>query len=303
MDREVWRRAAYRILHPAPWLLTVLSLVSFPLTFYFLWSGDSSSWIACTVYSLAAYSLTALCVGLPGAIAHLRTSVHESRLVRRLGNTETARRMANDGDFRRSAVMIRGIAANAVYAAFRVFTGLRLSSVWFLSIAFYYAALAALKACVAVCFRHAAGRSDRTEYECRCMEKISRLVLLIDLPMGVMIFQMVIKNSSYNYPGSMIYLSALHTFYTAVVSIINFVGTRTGTGALVHGAKMIDCISASMSLLGLQTALLARFSPDDIEYRFMMNALTGAGVFALVIIFSVWMSVYSKKIRNKSTSR
>lgn len=299
----MWRRAAYRILHPAPWLLTVLSLVSFPLTFYFLWSGDSSSWIACTVYSLAAYSLTALCVGLPGAIAHLRTSVHESRLVRRLGNTETARRMANDGDFRRSAVMLRGIAANAVYAAFRVFTGLRLSSVWFLSIAFYYAALAALKACVAVCFRHAVGRSDRTEYECRCMEKISRLVLLIDLPMGVMIFQMVIKNSSYNYPGSMIYLSALHTFYTAVVSIINFVGTRTGTGALVHGAKMIDCISASMSLLGLQTALLARFSPDDIEYRFMMNALTGAGVFALVIIFSVWMSVYSKKIRNKWTSR
>lgn len=303
MDREVWRRAAYRILHPAPWLFTVLSLVSFPLTFYFLWSGDSSSWIACTVYSLAAYSLTALCVGLPGAIAHLRTSVHESRLVRRLGNTETARRMANDGDFRRSAVMLRGIAANAVYAAFRVFTGLRLSSVWFLSIAFYYAALAALKACVAVCFRHAAGRSDRTEYECRCMEKISRLVLLIDLPMGVMIFQMVIKNSSYNYPGSMIYLSALHTFYTAVVSIINFVGTRTGTGALVHGAKMIDCISASMSLLGLQTALLARFSPDDIEYRFMMNALTGAGVFALVIIFSVWMSVYSKKIRNEGNSR
>lgn len=299
----MWRRAAYRILHPAPWLLTVLSLVSFPLTFYFLWSGDSSSWIACTVYSLAAYSLTALCVGLPGAIAHLRTSVHKSRLVRRLGNTETARRMANDGDFRRSAVMLRGIAANAVYAAFRVFTGLRLSSVWFLSIAFYYAALAALKACVAVCFRHAAGRNDRTEYECRCMEKISRLVLLIDLPMGVMIFQMVIKNSSYNYPGSMIYLSALHTFYTAVVSIINFVGTRTGTGALVHGAKMIDCISASMSLLGLQTALLARFSPDDIEYRFMMNALTGAGVFALVIIFSVWMSVYSKKIRNKWTSR
>jgi len=139
------------------------------------------------------------------------------------------------------------------------------------------------------------------------MEKISRLVLLLNVPMGVMIFRMVMKNSSYNYPGSMIYLSALHTFYTAVVSIINFVGTRAGTGALVHGAKMIDCISASMSLLGLQTALLARFLPDDIEYRFMMNALTGAGVFVLVIIFSVRMSVYSnvysKKIRNEGNNR
>lgn len=299
----MWRRAAYRILHPAPWLPAVLSLVSFPLAFYFLWLGDSSSWIACTVYPLAAYSLTALCVGLPDAIAHLRTSVRESRLVRKLGSTETARRMACDGDFRRSAVMLRGIAANAVYAAFRFFTGLRLSSVWFLSIAFYYAALSALKVCVAVCFRRAAGRSDRTEYERRCMEKISRLVLLLNVPMGVMIFRMVMKNSSYNYPGSMIYLSALHTFYTAVVSIINFVGMRAGTGALVHGAKMIDCISASMSLLGLQTALLERFSPDDIEYRFMMNALTGAGVFVLVIIFSVRMSVYSKKIRNEGNSR
>lgn len=108
MDREVWRRAAYRILHPAPWLPAVLSLVSFPLAFYFLWLGDSSSWIACTVYPLAAYSLTALCVGLPDAIAHLRTSVRESRLVRKLGSTETARRMACDGDFRRSAVMLRG---------------------------------------------------------------------------------------------------------------------------------------------------------------------------------------------------
>lgn len=299
----MWRRAAYRILHPAPWLPAVLLLVSFPLAFYFLGLGDSSSWIACTVYPLAAYSLTALCVGLPDAIAHLRTSVRESRLVRKLGSTETARRMACDGDFRRSAVMLRGIADNAVYAAFRFFTGLRLSSVWLLSIAFYCAALAALKACVAVCFRRAAERSDRTEYERRCMEKISRLVLLLNVPMGVMIFRMVMKNSSYNYPGSMIYLSALHTFYTAVVSIINFVGMRAGTGALVHGAKMIDCISASMSLLGLQTALLARFSPDDIEYRFMMNALTGAGVFVLVIIFSVRMSVYSKKIRNEGNSR
>ena len=54
-----------------------------------------------------------------------------------------------------------------------------------------------------------------------------------------------------------------------------------------------------MSVLGLQTAMISRFSENGENYREMMNAVTGAFVWEIVIVIVVYMLFYSKKMMRK----
>ena len=50
-----------------------------------------------------------------------------------------------------------------------------------------------------------------------------------------------------------------------------------------------------MSVLGLQTAMIARFSQNGEGYRKMMNAITGGFVWGIVILVAIYMLLCSGK--------
>ena len=64
-------------------------------------------------------------------------------------------------------------------------------------------------------------------------------------------------------------------------------------------AKVLNFISAMMSILGLQTAMIAQFSGDAEHFRRMMNTITGSTVYAIVIAIAVYMLIHSKKPRKQ----
>ena len=64
-------------------------------------------------------------------------------------------------------------------------------------------------------------------------------------------------------------------------------------------AKVLNFISAMMSILGLQTAMIAQFSGDTEHFRRMMNTITGSTVYAIVIAIAVYMLIHSKKPRKQ----
>ena len=63
---------------------------------------------------------------------------------------------------------------------------------------------------------------------------------------------------------------------------------------LLSAAKALGMVSAMMSVLGLQTALLSRFS-DDRGYRLMMNGITGTVIWCGVISTAVCMLLRSRR--------
>ena len=69
--------------------------------------------------------------------------------------------------------------------------------------------------------------------------------------MGGMILPTVRTNSGFSYPGSIIYLSALYTFYTLAVAVVNLVKFRRLGSPILSAAKVLNLISAMMSILGL----------------------------------------------------
>ena len=115
--------------------------------------------------------------------------------------------------------------------------------------------------------------------------------------MGGMIVLVVLTDSGYSYPGYVIYLSALYTFYTIILAIVNLVKFRKLGSPILSAAKVLSFVAALMSLLGLQTAMISQFSTEGEDFRRRMNAITGGGVWIAVILAAVTMLLHSRKMK------
>ena len=67
--------------------------------------------------------------------------------------------------------------------------------------------------------------------------------------------------------------------------------------------KILNFISAMMSILGLQTAMISRFSENGDNYRKTMNAITGGFVYCIVIFVAVFMLICSRKNKKEGGNR
>ena len=72
----------------------------------------------------------------------------------------------------------------------------------------------------------------------------------------------------------------------------------------MFAAKVLNFIAAMMSILGLQTAMISRFSENGEAYRKMMNTITGGFVYGIVIVIAIAISMllHSKKSQKKVES-
>ena len=93
-----------------------------------------------------------------------------------------------------------------------------------------------------------------------------------------------------------------NTFYTMVTSVINLVKFRRLRSPILSAAEVLNFIAVLMSILGLQTAMIAQFSTEGENYRRMMNAITGGAVWLSVILTAVYMLYLSSKQRDEVKS-
>ena len=61
-------------------------------------------------------------------------------------------------------------------------------------------------------------------------------------------------------------------------------------------------MTVNLSILGLQTAMISRFSENGEAYRKMMNTITGGFVYGIVIVIAITMLLHSKKSQKKVES-
>ena len=283
-----------KLLHPSKWVLIFVPPLSFAALIFIFATQTTRSASAYMIYCMSAYSLTIWLAALPRLIKKMKTAIMTSRFMRKVSSSKITGRYLNDLAFRGNVSIYQGMAVNAFYVVFRIVAGIRYASVWFISMAVYHLVLGGLWAYLVVCYR----RRD-PELERRCYHTTAWLLFLLNFPMGGMIVLMVRTNSGFSYPGYIIYLSALYTFYTMVTSIQNLVKFRKLGSPILSAAKVLNFIAAMMSILGLQTAMISRFSENGESYRKMMNAITGGFVYGIVILIAVIMLLHSRKTRKK----
>lgn len=283
-----------KLLHPSRWVLIFLPPISFAALIFLFVTQNTSGAPAYLIYCISAYSLTVWLAALPCLAKKIKFAVMGSSLMQKATSSKIADRYLTDLAFRGSVNIYQGMMVNFFYVVFRVIAGIRYASVWFISMAVYYLVLGGLRSYLIVCYRR------RTpELERRCYHTTAWLLFLLNIPMGGMIVLMVRTNSSFTYPGSIIYLSALYMFYTMVTSILNLVKFGRLGSPILSAAKVLNLISAMMSILGLQTAMISRFSENGERFRMMMNTITGGVIYGAVIVIAVYMLLHSRTLRKK----
>lgn len=291
------RKLLQKLLHPPGWVLIFVPLLSFAALAAVFIRQCPENILVYLIYSLSAYSLTIWLAALPGVTKRAKSAMMGSKLMRKAAASPIMGRYFKDLAFRGSISIYQGIAVNLFYVAFRIMAAIRYASVWFLSMAVYYLVLGGLRAYLIVCYRR------RTpELERRCYHTTAWFLFLLNIPMGGMIVLMVRTDSGFSYPGYVIYLSALYTFYTMITSAINLIRFRRLGSPILSAAKVLHFVAAMMSILGLQTAMISRFSENGENYRRMMNAITGSFVYGIVILIAIYMLLHGRYLRKKVES-
>ena len=275
-----------RLLHPPKWVLLTLPPIVFAALTYVLLKGKNSM-PAYMIYCMSAYCLTIWILPLP-----LLFRKAKEAMMHRLTGTVFGGKYIGDLAFRGSVSIYQGMMVNFFYVVFRILVGIRYASVWFLTIAIYYLLLGIMRLSLALSYRNRNMKS-----ELRCYRRTAWLLFLLNIPMGGMIVLMVLTDSGYSYPGYVIYLSSLYTFYTIILAIVNLVTFRKLGSPILSAAKVLSFVAALMSLLGLQTAMISQFSTEGEAFRRRMNAITGGGVWFSVILIAVYMLLRSRKMK------
>ncbi len=289
-------------LPPLPTAL--IAIPSFTLVIYVLASGMNGSALCYFSYILSAYALILVSTGLARILQAMRQKDAMPALLKKTEAFHAVRRFREDIHFRTVCALSRGFLVNLLYIAVKLTAGIYYRSVWFLSLAVYYMLLAAMRFFL---LRHANQNSAGQNFaaELRQYRLCGILLCLMNQALTVIVIFMVHQNRGYTYPGMLIYAMAAYAFYAVIISVINFIKYRNHASPVVSAAKGINLIAALISILSLETAMLARFgAAEDHAFRQTMTGATGGAVCAIVLAMAVFMIVRSsrqlKKLKNST---
>lgn len=290
-----WKNFGKRLLFPPIWLmilLAVLSAAALPLIFV---KRLEQSPVAYAVYVVAFYALTVVCaffsVVLPKRYKAIKQRVYDHPI---------GHRYMTDAAFRTHVSLYVSLGINLLYVGMNVFSGVLYRSAWFGILAGYYMILAVMRFLLLRYVRRVGIGRDRTG-ELKSTMLCSAILLTVNFVLTGAVMMILYQNRGFHYHGMLIYVMAAYTFYITTHTIIDLVKYRKLGSPVMTTAKVIALSAALVSMLSLETAMLSQFGQDMApENKWLMIALTGAGVSGTVVTMSVYMIVRSyKEIKKK----
>ena len=102
------------------------------------------------------------------------------------------------------------------------------------------------------------------------MKKIIKKIFILP-PVPVVVIA-VRQNKGFEYSGLLIYTMALYAFYSIITAVINVVKFRKYGNLIMSAAKVINLTAALVSMLSLETAMIAQFGSDAAAFRQIMTS-------------------------------
>ncbi|MBD5467441.1 MAG: hypothetical protein HDR21_04715 [Lachnospiraceae bacterium] len=298
-----------RIFFLPPLPTVLIAAPSFALVILILVT-ENQGVIAYLSYMMSAYALAITCTSVPRVkrfMKSVRADIEKHPLMEKLSHTSLGARFLGDVRFRTEISLYLGFLINLLYIVMKMASGIYYRSVWFISIAVYYILLAFMRFLL---FRR--GKEGTTgndlEAELRRYRVCGVLLLFMNQALAGMVVFMVYQNKSYDYPGMLIYAMAAYSFYCVSIASVNVIKFRRHGSPVLSAAKVISLVSAMVSILSLETAMVTRFGDqDDFSFRRVMTGATGGGVCTLVLGIAVFMIVKSslqlKKVNMTETNK
>lgn len=294
--KGIFSKIFSRVFRLSPLSTILISIPSYALVIYVLASGMENSIISYLAYALSAYALVITITGTVGIIGWIRRGIDSHPLIKKLHGIPVFERFLYEVEFRTETTLYQGLAVNLIYAGIKLFSGIYYRSIWFITLAVYYILLAIMRLSLLTFVRGRGNPEKDKVLELRRYRLCGIILLFMDWALLGIIILVVHQNSGFEYPGMLIYVMALYTFYATITAVINVVKFRKYKKPVLSAAKVINLTAALVSMLSLETAMLTQFgAAEDPVFRQVMTASTGAGVSMIVLGMAVFMIINATK--------
>lgn len=290
-----WKRIGKKLLFPPVWLLVILVLLSAAALVFVFVKGMQTSIPACIIYALAFYTLCVTILFFAMVLPGQYNTIKQKICNHPLGN-----RYMTDKVFRTRISLYASLTVSLLYVGINLWSWSISRSWWFVVLAAYYAIMAVMRfLLIRYVGSNRIGVSILKEWKrsrlCAC------ILLLLNLSLSGAVLMIVYQNRGYDYPGILIYVMALYTFYSTIHAIVDIVKYRALGSPVMSTVKIVSLSAALVSMLNLETAMFAQFGADMAQQdQNLMIILTGAGISATVVSLSVILIINAtKEIRRK----
>ena len=252
------------------------------------------------VYILAAVSLVAACMCI---YRDLRKGIIE-RLLLMIKKTSYGARFLEDYTFRTILTTLPTFLINIVYTVYNGVIGIANQSAWFITMAAYYSLLGIMRYCAVNTERKISRMTDPKlirKKELSVIRTDGILLLLLNLALSGVVLLTIAKGTAKTYSEIMVISIAAYTFYKITMAVINMVKVRKMQSPILITIRNIGVADALVSMLTLQTTMLASFQDTSSIDANRMNGITGLAVCILIALLGASMIYYASKRILKDT--
>lgn len=279
-----FKQILQKLLFPKWWLILPSVLIAAAGLVLAFTENLQPQWIAYLIYAFSACSLTWVCALICRSAGHAKEKLNTT-----INRVPVLQRYRTDVSFNMNVSLYRSLGLNILYAVAKFALGLYYRSVWFAVLGIYYFLLALIRFTL---LRGSNGGNYGVDMrmEWKRYHVCGALLLVMSLALTGVVILVVQKNEGFHYAGYLIYIMAMYAFYNITAATINVVKYRRYKSPVMSAAKVLQLAAALVSILALETAMLAQFGSNDGErFRAVMSGATGGGVCTIILGIAVYM--------------
>lgn len=186
------------------------------------------------------------------------------KLLLLIKKTSYGARFLEDYTFRTILTTLPTFLINVVYTVYNGVIGVINQSAWLITMAVYYSLLGIL-------------------------------LLLLNLALSGVVLLTIAKGTAKTHSVIMVISIAAYTFYKITMAVINMVKVRKMQSPSLITIRNIGVADALISMLTLQTTMLASFQDTSTIDANQMNGITGLAVCILIALLGASMIYYASK--------
>ncbi|MGN0796720.1 MAG: hypothetical protein ACI4M5_00785 [Christensenellales bacterium] len=211
-------------------------------------------------------------------------------------------KLMDDFGFRKIIFGIGSFVMSVGYGFINGYTWLITGSIWHGALAIYYVMLALTRGGILVHHKRKIGKEpDELSVEIKeatTCRNSGIVLLVLNSALFLVVLMMTFAGKSFRYQGTLIYAYAAYTVYKLTMAIVNLPKSKRQGDMTVEAMQAVSLTDALVSLIALQTALLAQFSSDGTNQA-VYNGITGTIVCLGVLAVGVIIIVRGQKRRNQ----
>ncbi len=210
------------------------------------------------------------------------------RVITAVSKTKVGERAVRDQRYRIILTATLSLSLNLAYAAYHGVLGMMSRSWWFIALSAYYIILGMTRFSAVLCERKSnSSPSLDTEYFVLGVSGV--LLLLLSCVLAGVNYMSLQEQIATKYGEITMITIAAYTFGKLAMAIVRVVKHRRNPSPLLAAIRRIGYAEVAVSVLTMQRSMLVSFGDMDAGKIYLMNALTGAGVYLFLSVLGLLM--------------